>query len=194
MGVPRPWVILAILSVPGAAWGSDHQFEAFVAPSYVNTDGSSIELLGWHVAGAAAVGEHHPWLSIVADVSVHFDSLNDETRKERTEVTFLAGPRFTVKKGHALRNVFAHVIILGAVHYADAEGAPTFTDGAWAIGAGYDRVLGSEENWGARIQLDYIRPWSGDQGASGRSWRLSAGMVYRFPFEHPPAAADPQTK
>jgi hypothetical protein len=192
MGVPRPWVILAVLSLPGAAWGSDHQFDAFVAPSYVNTEGSSIELLGWHVSGAAAVGDEHAWLSIVADLSVHFHALNDETRKDRTEILFLAGPRFTVKRGHKLRNVFAHAIILGAVHYSDTDPSPTFTDGAWAVGIGYDRLFRGER-WGTRLQLDYIRPWSGDQGASGRSWRLSAGMVYRFPFEHPAAAA-PQTK
>jgi hypothetical protein len=55
------------------------------------------------------------------------------------------------------------------------------TDGALAIGAGWDKGLGEYDRAAIRFQVDYIWPVS---SGLGDGWRYSVGFAYRFPFEH----------
>ncbi len=176
MGAPRPWVILGLLLAPAGAFASDHQFDVFLAPSYLQVTGSSFKLLGWHVSGAAVVNQAR-WLSVVGDASFHFAGLDDETTAERTEATATLGLRFTVPKGRAVRNLFGQVALLGAIHRSVPEEDVSAAAAAVAIGAGYDLTSEKMEPWGFRIQADYIQPVSSDLG---HSWRASFGVIYRF--------------
>jgi hypothetical protein len=178
MGLPRAWVILGLLLAPASALASDHQFDLFAAPSYIEITGSSFKLAGWHVSGAAALGRRG-WVSLAGDASFHFAGLNDEAGEERTEATFTVGPRFTIPKGHMLRNLFGQVMLLGAVHRSPGDGS-SVSAAAYAIGAGYDIATEGMHPWGFRVQVDFIDPFSSDLG---HSWRASAGLVYRFHYK-----------
>jgi hypothetical protein len=176
MGAQRPWVILGLLLAPAGVFASDHQFDVFLAPSYLEVTGSSFKLLGWHVSGAAVVGEGH-WLSVVGDLSFHFDGLDDETSAERTEAAATLGLRFTVPHEHALGNLFGQFALLGAVHRSVPEDDRSTAAAAVAIGAGYDLTPERMGPWGLRVQADYIQPISSDLG---HGWRGSVGVIYRF--------------
>lgn len=191
MGVRRPWLALAVLLIPAGAQAGHHKFDAFVAPfSYLRATGSTINLGGWHVSGAATLGEKRTWLSLIGDLSVHFVELDERTQGDLTQITFMAGPRFTVESTHALRDLFGHVMLLGAVHRAGSRQIGG-TAGALAIGAGYDFAPGAKEKketWGTRLQVDYIWPVSSDLR---HGWRFSLGAIYRFHFDHQDAERKP---
>ena len=175
MGVRLPWVILAaVLLAPSTAGAGDHQFETFIGPSYLNAKGSSANLGGWHIAGAATT---HRWrrLSFIGDLSVHFLG-EDDSGGDLTQVSFMAGPRWTLLGGHEHHHMpFVHVVVLGAV--LRSRETVQSTAGAMAVGVGYDFAPGKKKNWGSRIQVDYIQPLSSD---IRHSVRVSAGLVYRF--------------
>jgi hypothetical protein len=179
MAARRPWPFLIVWLIPSTAGAGHHKFDVFIAPSYLHGTGSSFNLGGWHVSGAATLGEKHSWLGLVGDVSVH--SLGGgEADFERTQVTFLAGPRFTVTQRHRMRNVFGHAVVLGAVQRTGGSTIGPTTAGAVAIGGGYDRSFAKGDKWALRLQVDYVQPVSSDMG---HSWRVSVGAAYRGHFK-----------
>jgi hypothetical protein len=191
MGIRRPWLVLLVLLTPAGARAGHHKFDTFVAPSYLVGKGSTIELGGWHVSGAATLAEEHAWLSLVGDLSVHFVGLDDRTQRGVTQFSFMAGPRFTVKNSHPLRMLFGHVMLLGAVHRSLGSQLGGTSAGAVAIGVGYEFAPGEkkgDETWGTRLQIDYVRPVSSDLR---HGWRFSLGATYRFQFEHEEVARRP---
>lgn len=174
MAVRRSWLVLAVLLVPAVARAGDHKIDVLVAPSYLRTSGSIRSLGGWHVSGAATVSKHR-WLSLIGDLSVHFLPLDDDKR-DLTQITFMAGPRFTIPGPHH-HMPFVHLVVLGAVHRDGGSQVGGTSAGVLAGGAGYDFAPGGNLNWATRFQVDYILPVSSDLK---HSWRFSAGALYRF--------------
>jgi len=178
----RPWLVLALLLAPAAARAGDHKFDVFTGASYLRAKGSTIELGGWHVSGAATMGKEYKWLGLVGDLSVHFlGGDGTDLTTDRTQITFMVGPRITpIKSGHRLHMLFGHVMLLGAVHsYGKPMGGTTAA--AIALGGGFDFTPRNQKTWGARFQADYVLPVSSDLG---RSLRVSVGAIYRFHFAH----------
>lgn len=192
MGIPRPWVILAVVLAPSAAGAGDHRFDLFLAPltSGLNAKGSSAKLLGWHVAGAATTpAEKWRKLSYIGDLSVHFLG-DDDSGADLTQVSFMVGPRWTFLSGDDKHHMpFVHVVFLGAV--LRSKEAIQSTSGAVAVGAGYDFAPGENKNWGTRVQVDYIQPWGSDIRYSVRA---SAGLIYRFTIPHADAAREAERR
>jgi hypothetical protein len=188
MGARRPWLVLALLLAPAAARAGDHKFDVFTGASYLRAKGSTIELGGWHVSGAATMGEEYTWLGVVGDLSVHFlGGDGTDLTTDRTQITFMVGPRITpLRRGHRLHKLFGHVMLLGAVHsYGKPMGGTT--SAAIALGGGFDFTPGEDETWGGRLQVDYVLPVSSDLG---HGWRVSAGAVYRFHFHGEPSPTE----
>ena len=181
MGVRRPWFALLVLLVPASARAGHHKFDVFFSPaSYLRAKGSTNNLWGWNVAGAATLAEHHPWLSLIGDFSIHNlggDGANETT--ETTQVNFMTGPRFTVKKDHSLEDLYGHVVVFGAIYRTDTK-VNGIVASALAIGGGYDIPLRDDDDWGIRVQVDYIYPLS---SAVEDGLRISIGAVYKFGFK-----------
>jgi hypothetical protein len=175
MRVRRLWVLGSLLLLTSSLEASDHVFDLFMAPSYVRAKGSTIDLGGWHVSGAATLKKEQR-LSFIADISTHFFGSHDE--EDVTQVTFMAGPRWTFLR-KTKHMPYVHVMVLGAVYRSEKiEGLDVGSAaGALAFGAGYDFVFRKEGPMGVRAQVDYIVPLGTDQESSVR---ISLGFVYRF--------------
>jgi hypothetical protein len=190
MSVRRPWLLLVVLLIPAVAHAGHHKFDVFVALSGLTASGSDVELGGWHFSGAAVV-EKHRWLSFAGDISVHFLGRDKTDRSvDPTQVTFMAGPRATVKDDHELEGLFAHLMVFGAVHRTGVSQVGSTTAGAFAVGAGIDRPVGDDKTWAFRLQADYIRPCRNRDLDGWGGVRLSVGATYRFRFPHEPEQAD----
>jgi hypothetical protein len=204
-------IVLLVSLTPLASDAGDHRFDAYIALSGLRTKGSHITLGGWHASGAATLGRNHPRWSLVADVSAHFlggDGSDPQLKlvsstgtqevvaqPDRTQITFMAGPRFTPFKKFLLHGLFGHVLLFGAVHSAGGSrvtpavnGQPAIirvggvTSGAVAFGLGWDplaKAKKSQDDWTPRLQVDYVWAVSSDVP---HGWRASIGIVRRFKF------------
>lgn len=190
MGVRRYWLVLAVLVIPAVAGAGDHQADVFLAPSYLIGPGSKIKLGGWHASVAVTLPEKK-WLGFIVDVSGHYLGGDDDPQQtcmtqpcpqpDRTQITFMLGPRFTPLKGqdphHPLHMLFAHAMVFGAVHRTGGSHVGGATSGALALGVGYDFPVTEKDTWIPRLQVDYVWPVSSDVR---HGWRISAGLVYRL--------------
>jgi hypothetical protein len=182
--------VVAVLAYPAGAGAGDHQADVFLAGSYLNAEGSDIKLAGWHGSFAVNVPEKK-WLGLILDVSGHFLGGDDADpqpvcavrpcpQPDRSQITFMVGPRVTPFNDGALHMLFAHVLAFGAVHRTGGPDVAAATSGAVALGVGYDFPVTGEDVFIPRIQADYVLPVSSDVG---KGWRISAGVVYRLKSE-----------
>lgn len=189
MGLRRRWLVVVAVLLPAAARAGDHKFDVFLAGSYLRAPGSTINLGGWHVSGAATPLAKHRSFGLVADLSLHFlggegtdskENVAEGQQADLIQTTLMVGPRWTPLGGDHKRHhmPFVHVMLLGVTHRAGGT-HPGGTSAALTPGFGYDWAPGPNKTWGTRIQVDYVWPVSSDMK---HSWRFSLGGVYRIRF------------
>jgi hypothetical protein len=126
---------------------------------------------GWHVAGSRPFRRS---LRLVADLSGHYGSF---AGADLSQLTFLAGVRYSPPRPGGSLAPFAHAL-LGGARSSTTVSDTSFSNGAWggALGAGVD--YGLNRRWAARAQLDLLVLRSG--GVTDKDPRISLGAVYRF--------------
>lgn len=172
----RPWLTLAaLLIVTAPVQADDHRADLYWGFSYA--EGS--QLWGLHQSAAWQSSLADRRLSLVGDLSVHVGSRDGS---DATRVTYLVGPRYTVRVEGTPQKV--HLYFLGGgVRTTDGteEGA---NRRALAFGAAWEifpsEFLGNkresleDRKWGFHLQADYVVT-SGDDFP-----RISGGITFRF--------------
>jgi len=179
MTVRRVILTAVVLLASADAWASDHRYAAFFAPSYLNAQGSSLNLGGLQLGGEVTMGEGRRW-GLGGDLSVNGWGGSKGT-EDPAQISFSAGVRYALSGGHDHHNsTFVNVGFFGFVHRKESNeliGQAT----AFSLGLGHDWTPRGHL-WGTRIQVDWVQPYSPDLG---RGIRVAVGLVVRFPGSVP---------
>ena len=160
-------VVLTFLLVPATAQAHLHRWD--FAFSGAEAAGSSLKGVRMTVGITQKIGPTNKDVSWLLDVT---NVKGEENNKDITQLSYLAGGRYTIPR---LRHQYFAVMVHGIGGFVYKQEA---ADGKrnWAFNTGAAIELGDADGWAARIQADY----SFLEGPSKGFRQFSFGAVKRF--------------
>ena len=175
-------LFLGVLLFSGVASAQEApKLEVFAGYSYLFTVvGTGIKNTNSNGGKADAEFSLNNWFSVAGDFGGYYSSNFAGSKQSNTLLTFLGGPRFSLRSGKA--RLFGEGLFGGAHDSVSTFSANAFS---FAVGGGADVNL--SEHFGIRVvEADYLYtkfnlvPFFGPNNTKQNSARISTGVVIRF--------------
>jgi len=175
-------LFLGVLLFSGVASAQDDsKVSAFVGYSHLFTVlGTNIKNTNSNGGNASVEFDLNNWFGAVGDVAGYYTGNFAGTKKTDTLITFMGGPRFSLRSGKA--RLFGEGLFGGA-----HTSVSTFTKNAFSFAVGGGADVNVSEHFSVRIvEADYVytkfnvSPFFGPNNTKQNSARISTGVVIRF--------------